>query len=91
MPSAKIRQVLPQNKEQDRSQHRSLQAADPANHNIEDDNVLFQNSMQMAKALEEADRPYFMQLYPQKTHGVTGKPRKALYEAMTSFFDANLK
>ncbi|MCU1291513.1 MAG: peptidase [Bryobacterales bacterium] len=60
-------------------------------HNIEDDNVLFQNSMQMAKALEEADRPYFMQLYPQKTHGVTGKPRKALYEAMTSFFDANLK
>ena len=37
MPSAKIRQVLSQNKEQDRAQHRSLKAADPANHNIEDD------------------------------------------------------
>ncbi len=60
-------------------------------HNIEDDNVLFQNTVQMAKAFDEADRPYFMQLYPQKTHGVTGKPRKALYEAMLSFFDNNLK
>ena len=60
-------------------------------HNMEDDNVLFQNSVQMAKALEEADRSYFMQIYPQKTHGVTGPPRKALYEAMVSYFDANLK
>ena len=53
-------------------------------HNIEDDNVLFQNSMQMAKAFEMHGRPYFMQLYPQKTHGVTGKPRQALYKAMLS-------
>jgi dipeptidyl-peptidase-4 len=60
-------------------------------HNVEDDNVLFQNSVQMAKALDDADRPYYMQLYPQKTHGVTGRPRKALYEAMLQFFDNNLK
>ena len=60
-------------------------------HNLEDDNVLFQNTVQMANALEEADRPYFMQIYPQKTHGVTGVPRKALYQSLVEFFDGNLK
>ena len=60
-------------------------------HNLEDDNVLFQNTVQMANALEEANRPYFMQLYPQKTHGVTGAPRKTLYQTMIDFFDRNLK
>ena len=60
-------------------------------HNLEDDNVLFQNTVQMANAFEEADRPYFMQLYPQKTHGVTGVPRRALYRAMIDFFDRNLR
>ncbi len=60
-------------------------------HNIEDDNVLFQNSMQMANALERADKEFFMQLYPQKSHGVGGALRKPLYEMMTDFFDANLK
>jgi dipeptidyl-peptidase 4 len=60
-------------------------------HNIEDDNVLFQNSMQMANALEKAERPFFMQLYPQKTHGVTGPLRKSLYQEMTDFLDERLK
>ena len=60
-------------------------------HNIEDDNVLFQNSMQMAKALEQADKEFAMQLYPQKTHGVSGPLRKPLYQAMLDFFDRQLK
>lgn len=60
-------------------------------HNIEDDNVLFQNSMQMADALEKANRPFLMQIYPQKTHGVSGDLRKPLYEQMTNFFDQYLK
>ena len=60
-------------------------------HNLEDDNVLFQNTVQIANAFEEANRPYFLQLYPQKTHGVTGVPRKALYQTMIDFFDRNLK
>jgi dipeptidyl-peptidase 4 len=60
-------------------------------HNFEDDNVLFQNSMQMADALEKADKLYVMQIYPQKTHGVTGPIQKSLYQAMTAFFDTNLK
>ena len=60
-------------------------------HNIEDDNVLFQNTMQMANALEHADKPFFMQVYPQKTHSVGGPLRKSLYSAVTEFFDEHLK
>jgi dipeptidyl-peptidase 4 len=60
-------------------------------HNLEDDNVLFQNTMQMANALEEADKQYFLQLYPFKSHGVHGPLRKPMYQAMADFFDAHLK
>ena len=60
-------------------------------HNLEDDNVLFQNTMQMASALERAGKLFLMQIYPQKTHGITGPYRKSFYEAMTSFFDLHLK
>ncbi len=60
-------------------------------HNLEDDNVLFQNTMQLADALERADRQFFMQIYPQKTHGVSGEARRALEQATTNFFDENLK
>ena len=60
-------------------------------HNIEDDNVLFQNTMQMANALEEAGKQYFLQLYPLKSHGVYGSLRKPMYQAMAGFFDAHLK
>ena len=60
-------------------------------HNIEDDNVLFQNSMQMANAFEKAGKEFFMEIYPQKSHGVSGPLRKPLYQMMTDFFDANLK
>ncbi len=60
-------------------------------HNFEDDNVLFQNTMQMANALEHADKPFFMQIYPQKSHAVGGPLRKSLYTAVIGFFDQHLK
>jgi dipeptidyl-peptidase-4 len=60
-------------------------------HNIEDDNVLFQNTMQMANALEKAGKQYVMQIYPQKTHGVSGSLRRELYTAQIDFFDRYLK
>ena len=60
-------------------------------HNIEDDNVLFQNTLQMANAFEHAGKEFFMQVYPQKTHGISGPLRKSFYESMTDFFDAHLK
>ena len=60
-------------------------------HNIEDDNVLFQNSMQMLDALQQANKPFETMIYPQKAHGVSGPARKHMLEAMTAFFDRNLK
>jgi dipeptidyl-peptidase-4 len=60
-------------------------------HNFEDDNVLFQNTMQMVNGLEKAGKQYFLQLYPQKSHGVSGPIRKTMYQAMLDFFDTNLK
>jgi dipeptidyl-peptidase-4 len=60
-------------------------------HNFEDDNVLFQNTMQMANALEQAGKPFFMQIYPQKTHGVSGSMRKSMLREMAAFFDSNLQ
>jgi dipeptidyl-peptidase-4 len=59
-------------------------------HNIEDDNVHFANTMQMADAFEKANRPFFMLVYPQKSHGVSGEARRHLWEEMTKFFEGNL-
>jgi dipeptidyl-peptidase-4 len=60
-------------------------------HNIEDDNVLFQNTLQMTSALEKADRPFTMMIYGQKSHGVSGTDRKHLLKITTEFFEENLK
>ena len=60
-------------------------------HNFEDDNVLFQNTMQMASALEREGKVFAMQVFPQKTHGVSGPYRKSLMEAEMAFFDQYLK
>ena len=60
-------------------------------HNIEDDNVLFQNTLQMATALENADKVFSMVTYPQKSHGVGGPLRKDLLQITTEFFEKNLK
>lgn len=60
-------------------------------HNIEDDNVLFQNTLQMAEAFERAGKMFDMVIYPQKTHGVTGEFRKQLLEKTTDFLERNLK
>jgi len=60
-------------------------------HDIEDDNVLFQNTLQMSVALENASKQFSIVPYPQKTHGVNGPVRRQLYESMTDFFDQSLK
>ena len=59
--------------------------------NFEDDNVLFQNTMQMMTALRRANKQFELMLYPQKTHGVTGNLREGMLEQMTEFFERNLK
>jgi dipeptidyl-peptidase-4 len=60
-------------------------------HNLEDDNVLFQNSAQMAEALEQAGKIFHMVVYPGKSHGVTGPLYRQLLEETTDFFEKNLK
>ena len=60
-------------------------------HNFEDDNVLFQNTLQMMNALEQAGKQFEFKLYPQKTHGVTGPVTAQMDAAMLDFFDRCLK
>jgi len=60
-------------------------------HNIEDDNVLFANFMQVTHALQQANKPYQSLIYPQKSHGVSGKARTHMVEAQTKFFEEALK
>jgi dipeptidyl-peptidase-4 len=60
-------------------------------HNIEDDNVLFQNSLQMTNALQLADKQFEYMLYPQKSHGVSGPASRQMNQMMIDFFDRNLK
>lgn len=60
-------------------------------HNLEDDNVHFQNTVQVMDALEHAGKPFELMLYPQKEHPVTGTVRAHLYETMTEFFERNVK
>lgn len=60
-------------------------------HNLEDDNVLFQNTAQMADALEQAGKLFHMVVYTEKTHGVTGPVRRQLLETLTDYFEKHLK
>ena len=46
--------------------------------NFEDDNVLFQNEMQMMTAFHREGKLFDFALYPQKTHGVTGDLRRPM-------------
>ncbi len=59
-------------------------------HNIGDDNVLFQNMLQMTDALQKAGKHFELQIYPQKSHGVSGPARNHLNEEMVYFFERHL-
>ena len=59
-------------------------------HNFEDDNVLFQNTLQLTDALEAAGKQFEMMLYSEKTHGITGASLRHENQLMLDFFDAAL-
>lgn len=59
-------------------------------HNFEDDNVLFQNVMQLVVALARAGKPFELLVYPQKSHGVSGPFRRHYYEQLVRFFERHL-
>lgn len=58
-------------------------------HNLEDDNVLFQNTVRMAEALELAGKPFDLMVYTNKSHHlVTG--RDHFNRMLVEFFERNL-
>ncbi len=59
-------------------------------HNFEDDNVLFQNTMQMIDAFARAGKQVDLRLFPQKTHAITGRYRQNLLQAVVDFFEQQL-
>jgi dipeptidyl-peptidase-4 len=60
-------------------------------HNIEDDNVHFQNTLRMAAELERSGKQFSMLVYPEKSHGVTGPEKTQMLRVITDFFEQALK
>jgi dipeptidyl-peptidase-4 len=59
-------------------------------HGSADDNVHYQNAMDFAEALIQANKPFDFFSYPNKNHGIAGgKTRLHLFEKMTQFLLEN--
>lgn len=60
-------------------------------HGMADDNVHFQNSVEMVDALNKANKQYEFYMYPGKNHGIYGgNTRLHLYTKLTDFILKNL-
>ena len=60
-------------------------------HGTADDNVQWQNSMEMEKALIDNNIPFEFMAYPNKNHGISGgNTRLHLYSKMLEFIKRNL-
>ncbi len=61
-------------------------------HGGSDDNVHYQNSMEMANALIKANKQFDTYTYPNRNHGIYGdNARRHLYTKMNSFINEHLK
>jgi dipeptidyl-peptidase 4 len=61
-------------------------------HGTSDDNVHFQNTIQMVDALIKAGKQFRLMVYPNKTHGIAGPDaRKQLFHMMEDFWNKELK
>jgi len=61
-------------------------------HGTGDDNVHFQNSMQMINALIKAGKPFELMIYPNKTHSISGSDaRDHLFHMIDDHFVKELK
>lgn len=62
-------------------------------HGTADDNVHFQNSVDLVTALQNAGKQFEFMMYPNKNHGMTGREgsaRRHLYHKLTDFIHKNL-
>lgn len=60
-------------------------------HGTGDDNVHFQNTVEMTEALIEANKQFELYIYPDRNHGIYGNnARLHLYTKMTDFIKKNL-
>lgn len=60
-------------------------------HGTGDDNVHFQNTVQLVQRLEDAGKQFDMRLYPNKTHSISGSRTQVnLYTLFTQWLRANL-
>jgi len=60
-------------------------------HGTGDDNVHFQNSVQLIQRLEQADKQFRLMIYPNKTHAIAGRETRIhLYTLMTDFLKEKL-
>jgi len=61
-------------------------------HGTSDDNVHFQNTIQMTDALIKAGRQFRLMVYPDKTHGISGTGTSTqLFHMMEDFWNKELK
>jgi dipeptidyl-peptidase 4 len=61
-------------------------------HGTSDDNVHFQNTIQMTDALINAGKQFRLMVYPDKTHGISGSgTRMQLFHMMEEFWNKELK
>ena len=61
-------------------------------HGTSDDNVHFQNTIQMTDALIKAGKQFRLMIYPDKTHGISGSAtRMQLFHMMEDFWNKELK
>ena len=60
-------------------------------HGTGDDNVHFQNSVEMVEKMVELNKPFVSAYYPNKSHGISGgNTRLHLFTLMTNFLLENL-
>lgn len=61
-------------------------------HGTADDNVLFEHTLRLVEALQNAGKTFDLQIYPGKAHGIAGRAaRLHLYRTMDGFFARHLQ
>lgn len=61
-------------------------------HGTADDNVLFEHTLRLVEALQNAGKTFDLQIYPGKAHGIAGRTaRLHLYRTMDAFFERHLQ